>query len=289
MSFLKEDSARIKARVDELFEGGRMSHAVLVAGGSEEERSAAAELIAQNAVCTGGKATACNGCDSCRKAKEGIHPDIITVQKPTDKKFFQKDSLKAVVDGAYLTPNEAPLKVYIIKELSFMTEECQNVLLKILEEPPSYTAFVLTAQNANDVIKTVLSRVTRLRLDGEVKKELSQKAIDVVKNTLTALLSQFEFDVVAALAPVDGDKALTAEVVSALTAALRDAVVQKFGGKPLLTLFNGETRALCERFSVDGLLKMYDSVNELLRLCESYPNYTLLAAVLCARLKSGIK
>lgn len=289
MSFLKEDSARIKARVDELFEGGRMFHAVLVAGGSEEERSAAAALIAQNAVCTGGEATACNGCESCRKAKEGIHPDIITVQKPTDKKFFQKDSLKAVVEGAYLTPNEAPLKVYIIKELSFMTEECQNVLLKILEEPPSYTAFVLTAQNANDVIKTVLSRVTRLRLDGEVKKELSQKAADVVKNTLTALLSQFEFDVVAALAPVDGDKALTAEVVSALTAALRDSVVQKFGRRPLLTAFNAETRALCERFSVDGLLKMYDSVNELLKLCESYPNYTLLAAVLCARLKSGIK
>lgn len=288
MSFLKEDGAYIKARVDELFSLGRMSHAVLVAGGSEEERSAAAELIAQNAVCTGGEAAACNRCDSCRKAREGIHPDIITVQKPADKKFFQKDSLKAVVEGAYLTPNEAPLKVYIIKELSFMTEECQNVLLKILEEPPSYTSFVLTAQNANDVIKTVLSRVTRLRLDGEVKKELSQKAFDVVKNTLTALLSQFEFDVVAALAPVDGDKALTAEVISALTVALRDSVVQKFGGKPVSS-FTAETKALCERFSVDGLLKMYDSVNELLRLCESYPNYTLLAAVLCVRLKSGIK
>ncbi len=288
MSFLKEDGAYIKARVDELFSLGRMSHAVLVAGGSEEERSAAAELIAQNAVCTGGEAAACNRCDSCRKAREGIHPDIITVQKPADKKFFQKDSLKAVVEGAYLTPNEAPLKVYIIKELSFMTEECQNVLLKILEEPPSYTSFVLTAQNANDVIKTVLSRVTRIRLDGEVKKELSQKAFDVVKNTLTALLSQFEFDVVAALAPVDGDKALTAEVISALTVALRDSVVQKFGGKPVSS-FTAETKALCERFSVDGLLKMYDSVNELLRLCESYPNYTLLAAVLCVRLKSGIK
>lgn len=288
MSFLKEDGAYIKARVDELFSLGRMSHAVLVAGGSEEERSAAAELIAQNAVCTGGEAAACNRCDSCRKAREGIHPDIITVQKPADKKFFQKDSLKAVVEGAYLTPNEAPLKVYIIKELSFMTEECQNVLLKILEEPPSYTSFVLTAQNANDVIKTVLSRVTRIRLDGEVKKELSQKAFDVVKNTLTALLSQFEFDVVAALAPVDGDKALTAEVISALTVALRDSVVQKFGGKPVSS-FTAETKALCERFSVDGLLKMYDSVNELLRLCESYPNYTLLAAALCVRLKSGIK
>lgn len=284
MSISEKDPSDIKARVDSLFVSGRISHAVLVVGGSEGERNIAAEFIAKNTVCTEEGVLACGRCSSCRKAEGGIHPDIITVEKPKDKKFFQKDSLKAVVEGAYLTPNEAPVKVYIIKEMQFMTEECQNVLLKILEEPPSYTSFVLTSSNAESVIKTVLSRVTRLKLSGEAQTDFSGKAVSTVKNVLTALLSQFEFDVTAALAPVDGDKALTAEVLSLLSVALRDCIVRKFGAKPVLTDFEENEKELCERFSSDRLLKMYDGVSELLRLCESYPNYTLLAAVLCARL-----
>ena len=165
-----------------------LSHAVLVCGGTEEERNKKALYIAKTAVCSGKKDAPCGVCRSCRKADEGVHPDIIIVKRPKDKKFFQKDAIKAVVENAYITPNEADLKVFVIEEMQYMTEECQNVLLKILEEPPSYTSFVLTSSNANAVIKTVLSRVTKIKLSASYEADaFSDKATEIVKNTLSAL------------------------------------------------------------------------------------------------------
>lgn len=288
MSLTSDEAALIKERVDVLFRSGRRPHAVLIDGGSEEERTSAARVAAKNIVCTGEGEFSCSQCSSCRKADADVHPDIITVEKSADRKFFQKEALKGVVEGAYLTPNEADTKVYIIKELGFMTEECQNVLLKILEEPPSYTAFVLTAQSANSVIKTVLSRVTRIKLRGDFSGEYSEKATETVRKTLDALLSRFEFDIVSALSPLDGDKALTAEVLSLLTESLGDCVAQKFGREPALSFLKNEEEKLCRAASTERLLKMYDGVSGLLKLCDSYPNYTLLSAALSVRLKPDI-
>ena len=262
-----------------------LSHAVLICGGTEEERNKKALYIAKTAVCSGKKDAPCGVCRSCRKADEGVHPDIIIVKRPKDKKFFQKDAIKAVVENAYITPNEADLKVFVIEEVQYMTEECQNVLLKILEEPPSYTSFVLTSSNANAVIKTVLSRVTKIKLSASYEADaFSDKATEIVKNTLSALTSTFEFDVIAALSPTDGDKALVSEVLSLLCIALRDALSLKYGAKPLEKKLENETRTL-SALPAEQLLSMYDVSSELLKLCESYPNYTLLSAVLSARLK----
>lgn len=266
---------------------GGLSHAVLLCGGSYDERVSGALYIASAAVCSEKQNAPCGVCRSCRKACEGIHPDIITVKKPNDKKFFQKDAIKAVVENAYITPNEADTKVFIIEEVQYMTEECQNVLLKILEEPPSYTSFVLTSSSANAVINTVLSRVTKIKLSASYEADaFSEKSTDIVKNTLSALTSGFEFDVVAALSPADGDKLLTAEVLSLLSVGLRDALCMKYGAKPLEKRLERETRALGDALSAERLVSMYDVSSGLLKLCESYPNYTLLSAVLSARLKA---
>ena len=67
--------------------------------------------------------------------------------------------------------------------MQLMKVESQNVLLKILEEPPTYTAFILTAESANNVIGTVLSRVSRFRI-GENDNDLvfKEKTLEIVKN-----------------------------------------------------------------------------------------------------------
>lgn len=285
MSFSYNTAQSGKGKIDAIFRSGRIPHAVLIDGGSEEDRLLAARYTAKNIVCTGEGELACSSCSSCRKADADIHPDIITVEKPSDRKFFQKDTVKAVVEGAYLTPNEANTKVYIIKELGFMTEECQNVLLKILEEPPSYTAFVLTAKSADSVIKTVLSRVTRIKLGGASLGEYSEKCVETARKALVAVLSRFEFDLVTALSPLDGDKALTSEVLSLLSESLADCIALKFGREPRLSFLRDEEKTLSEQLSSEKLLKMYDGVNGLLRLCDSYPNYNLLSAALSVRLK----
>ncbi len=280
-----ELNENILVEINGMFSSGRKPHAILIDGGDEDVRDSCARLIAKMTVCTESKNGFCGMCSSCRKADEGIHPDIITVKKPDDKKFFKKDDVKSVVENSYTTPNETDVKVFIISEMQFMTEESQNVLLKILEEPPSYTSFVLTSSSANAVIGTVLSRVTRIKLFEEFSDgEYSEKSTEVVRNIFKSLSSSYEFDLVAATSPLDGDKALTTEVLSLLCLVLRDCIVLKYGGRPVVSSLFDSSEELSSRFSVERLLNMYENVSELLRLTEGYPNYNLLSALLSVRL-----
>lgn len=189
-----------------------------------------------------------------------------------------------MVADAYLTPNESDVKVFIIKEMQFMKEESQNLLLKILEEPPRYTAFILTSDNSNAVIGTVLSRVIRLRMGKATVTEYSEKAVAVTEKFIDAILSPYEYNRIEATASLDGNKALTAEVLEVLVAVFRDAIALKSGGKILAEAFASKSTQLSDNIKLEKLLKMYDTVTGLLRSLENNPNYNLLSAVLCAKI-----
>lgn len=277
-------SENILKTLDSFFADGRKPHAVLIDGSGAEDRMALALLCARMIVCENKDRTPCGECEHCRKTKAGVHPDIITISKPDDKKHFVKEDVKKMVADAYLTPNEADTKVFIVKEIQQMTEESQNLLLKILEEPPQYTAFVLTSDNSNAVIGTVLSRVIRLRMGENAVSEYSEKAIGIVKNMVDAVLSPYEYNRIEALAPMDGNKTLTAEVLNLLIGVLRDAVAFKSNGKILLEDMKSKSEKLSDTLTLSKILDMYETTDGLLKSLENNPNYTLLSAVLCAKI-----
>lgn len=268
--------------VANMFAGGKKPHAVLIDGGTAEEREKLAQFVASVMVC-GGADKPCGACEHCRKAAENIHPDIISVKKPDDRKSFVKNDVKQTVADAFLTPNEAATKVFVISEMQFMSEECQNVLLKILEEPPVYTAFILTSQTVSAVIGTVLSRVVRLRL-GSGGEDFGEKAVETAKSIARCVGTPYEFDRIAAAAPLDGNKQLTAEVLKALQYLFRDAVALKNGGKALCGEFTAESQRLSETVNLGRLLDLYDTVCAFSRSLENNPNYTLLSAALSSKL-----
>ncbi len=277
-------SEKVLTSLDNLFGEGRCPHALLIDGGSELQRTALARLGAKMIVCSNQERTPCGACENCRKADEEIHPDIVTVTKPDDRKSFAKADVKKMVADAYLTPNDSDKKVYIISEVQQMTEESQNLLLKILEEPPSYTAFILTSHTANAVIGTVLSRVSRIRLGKSEDTQYSEKAMEVVRALSVAVNSPYEYEKIKATAPMDGNKKLAVEVLELFIAVLRDAISLKSGGNFLLNDFSKQSEALSQSNTLKKLLDMYDVVCGIHRSVDNNPNYTLLSAVLCARL-----
>jgi DNA polymerase III gamma/tau subunit len=269
--------------------GGRRPHAVLVDGGTEKEREEIAYLLAKIYVCENAlDSTPCNSCSGCRKTDEKIHPDIIRVTKDPDRKYYRKnEDVRPIVEDAYQTPNEAKVRVIIIPEMQLMKVESQNVLLKILEEPPTYTAFILTSESANNVIGTVLSRVSRFRI-GESDNDLvfKEKTLEIVKNISEALSSNYEFDIISATAPLDGNKQRIVEVLTALSVFFRDALAIKNGSKSLLKDLEQEAEKVAFSFPVSTLLNYYESTNELLKLTQGNPNYNLLVAQLCVNLRN---
>lgn len=72
---------------------------------------------------------------------------------------------------AYVLPNEAAEKVYIIKDADTMNEQAQNAALKILEEPPKGVHFILCVSNPERLLVTVRSRCVLVSCAGEEDAE----------------------------------------------------------------------------------------------------------------------
>jgi DNA polymerase-3 subunit delta' len=105
---------------------------------------------------------ACGECASCRRIARGVHPDIV-VLAPGDTGNIWIDDVRDVLTSAGYRPFEGRRRVAIIDDADAMTPQAQNALLKMLEEPPSASIFVLVSSMPDALLPTVLSRCPRLR------------------------------------------------------------------------------------------------------------------------------
>lgn len=153
-------------------DASRLSHAYILAAAAPEEALGAARRLAAAAVCRQGHDVPCGQCRDCRKALSDIHPDITRVSRLTDDKGRKKreigvDQIRAVIADAYVLPNEAERKVYIISEAETMNLSAQNAALKLLEEPPKGVIFLLCTSNVQQLLPTVRSRCTEINCGGD--------------------------------------------------------------------------------------------------------------------------
>ena len=141
-----------------------LSHAYILSGPPGSGKHALAVLLAQAMVCAAPGERPCLHCPACRKAAAGIHPDVTTVAPAEGKRDIVVEQIRALRSDAYIRPNEAPRKVYIIEDAPAMNPSAQNALLKVLEEGPPYAAFLLLADNAGLLLPTIRSRCETLHL-----------------------------------------------------------------------------------------------------------------------------
>jgi len=163
---MAEINSRQKQKLRGQARENRLSHAWLILGGSEQSREELAAWLAAALLCGRGDPP-CGVCGDCVKLGKGIHPDLIRLEKPPDKANYTVKQLRELVQDAYVMPNEARRKVYLIPGGEDLTPACQNALLKTLEEPPARSAFILLAPNAAAMLDTVRSRCTEITADGE--------------------------------------------------------------------------------------------------------------------------
>lgn len=179
-----------KSRVE--YTGG-VSQTSLITAASIDEAMATAMDIAAAAVCTGPEPRPCRQCSHCRKVAGGIHPDVITIGRLEDdkgrlKREISVDQIRSLSADAYIMPNEARRKVYIIREAETMNISAQNAALKLLEEPPLGAVFLLCTTNASQLLPTVRSRCTQINCMGDAReqdKELADLAEAYIKSVAT--------------------------------------------------------------------------------------------------------
>jgi len=84
-------------------------------------------------------------------------PDIFIIEP--QGQFVTIDQVRNLKRHIFQKPLKSNFKFVVIEEANKLTDEAQNALLKILEEPPASAIIVLEADNKQQFLPTILSRV----------------------------------------------------------------------------------------------------------------------------------
>jgi DNA polymerase III subunit delta' len=135
-------------------------HAYLFAGPEGSGKRLAMRAFAAALLCPDG---GCGQCRACRLALGERHPNMVVLEPSGPDILVGKDAsdpntARWFASRAYLTPPEPGRKVMVVLQADRLRIEAADVLLKVLEEPPTDTLFLLLSARPDELPDTVRSR-----------------------------------------------------------------------------------------------------------------------------------
>lgn len=125
------------------------------------------------------------------------HPDV-KILAPEGAHAYLVAQIKDVVNDSYLAPIQAEKKVYIITDVQDFNSASANAFLKTLEEPTDNVIFILTANDINNVLPTIVSRCQHIEfatISFETASLLVQKESGADVNQAKQALNIFGGDI----------------------------------------------------------------------------------------------
>lgn len=143
---------------------GSMTHAWLITGPPGSGRSIAALCFAAALQCTGEGTPGCGECRACTTVMAGTHADVRRVVP--EGLSIGVDEMRAIVATASRRPSTGRWQIVVIEDADRLTEGAANALLKVVEEPPPSTVFLLCAPSVDpeDIAITLRSRCRHVAL-----------------------------------------------------------------------------------------------------------------------------
>jgi DNA polymerase-3 subunit delta' len=253
----------VKTRLSALSQSGRMPHTVIFSGVKGVGKSVCARFLAALLICENvSNNEPCGVCRQCRRVAARIHPDVITPEKSGKLGIYSRDTMRGICTDAYIKPNDTDSKIYIFTDFENTEPVSQNVLLKIIEDPPEGVHFLFTVRETGRILPTILSRAAVIDVpeapENAVFEALRQtevftaedcaravkafhgnigeclgflcnpeqaKLITDTQKLTDALVKNREYDFLAALAGAGESKERLRELIMLCCKVIRDAVV----------------------------------------------------------------
>lgn len=298
---------------------GRMAHAFLLTGEKGVGKKTAADYIAMTLLCERGGDVPCGECRHCKRILENTHPDVIKPEKSGKKQIYNRETIRGICSDAYVKPNDCDAKVYIFTDCESVEEGTQNLMLKLIEEPPDTAYFIFTAVSRSVFLPTVLSRVITIGIpectEEDCKTALadmgfSEEAIggaverfhgnignclDYLKGGETAENAEICRSVTAAIAAGDEYGLLTALhsigenrnriklVLELADKTIRDACVMRLGTAPMISCDPKGAEALSRKISMRRAELIHEAIGQVIVHCGMNMNVpSELSAFVCA-------
>jgi DNA polymerase-3 subunit delta' len=143
---------------------GIMTHAWLITGPPGSGRSIAALCFAAALQCTSDGVPGCGECRACTTTMAGTHADVRRIIP--EGLSIGVDEMRNIVQIASRKPGTGRWQIVLVEDADRLTEGAANALLKVVEEPPPSTVFLLCAPSVDpeDIAITLRSRCRHVAL-----------------------------------------------------------------------------------------------------------------------------
>jgi len=131
----------------------------------------------------------CGVCEVCKKIKHRNYADLEVISLQQGESKVGIDKIKDIIYKAYSSSYEGRKKIFIIKDINSMNKYSANALLKMMEEPPKGTFFILISNTLN-VLPTILSRSIVIKVEKPSAKDLgvTKKVYDFFMGSMSEIL-----------------------------------------------------------------------------------------------------
>ncbi|MDR0903200.1 MAG: DNA polymerase III subunit [Ruminococcus sp.] len=154
---------------------GRTPHTVIFSGESGVGKLTCAKFFAALLICENpADGVLCGVCRQCKRVAANIHPDVITAERSGKSQIYTRDTMREITEDCYIKPNDTDRKIYIFPDFENTDVVSQNLLLKVVEEPPGGAVFIFTVTDTSKILPTILSRAVVVNVFPAAESEAEQ-------------------------------------------------------------------------------------------------------------------
>jgi len=150
---LLPEQAELITKICKTFRQGEFFQSYLVIGMGYLTTAIFIKELVKNILCE----VACGVCKNCKLIETMQHPDFKYVTN-VDSNIIKIDNVRDLQSTAYKSLSISKYKIVVIHPADKLNIQASSALLKILEEPPDNTIFILVAENIMTMPITIISR-----------------------------------------------------------------------------------------------------------------------------------
>lgn len=157
-----------------------VGHAFLLNGPPGVGQRDVVDLLAAGLNCprVDGDGHPCGTCATCRRIARGTHPAVVRFDL-VGAQHLVEHVREQWIPVANRTLTDGVRRVVHVVAAERMNEAAQNAFLKVLEEPPPSTVWVLDAQSTGPLLDTIISRCRQFDLRAWSAADLAARAVDL--------------------------------------------------------------------------------------------------------------